>query len=199
MIDKRAHYVMTTVKANQPRLLAACRNALAGPVYDFVPEYVAAGRGHRRTNNARPASRRSPPRRESTFRTPHRCSASAATPPGLDGQRTGKEIAYRITSQTADRADPPRLAALLRGHWHIENRLYWVRDVTYDEDRSQIRTGTGPRVIASLRNLAISALRIAGHTNIAAALRWAARDHTRPLAILELTRLCRGPARSTTG
>ena len=60
--------------------------------------------------------------------------------------------------------------------------------MTYDEDRSQVRTGTGPRVMASLRNLAISALRIAGHTNIAAALRWAARDHTRPLTILGINR-----------
>ena len=48
--------------------------------------------------------------------------------------------------------------------------------------------------MASLRNLAISALRIAGHTNIDAALRWTARDPARPLSILGLTRLCRGPA-----
>jgi len=57
---------------------------------------------------------------------------------------------------------------------------------SYDEDRSQIRTGAGPRIMASLRNLAISALRTTGHTNIAAALRWTARDHTRPLALLGL-------------
>lgn len=46
----------------------------------------------------------------------------------------------------------------------VENRLHWVRDVTYDEDRSQVRTGNGPRVMASLRNLAISILRINGVT-----------------------------------
>ena len=61
------------------------------------------------------------------------------------------------------------------------------RDVTYDEDKSQARTGAGPRVMASLRNLAISALRLNGHTNIASALRWTARDPARSLQILGIT------------
>ena len=60
--------------------------------------------------------------------------------------------------------------------WAIENQLHWVRDVTYDEDRSQVRTGAGPHVMASLRNTAIGLLRLAGWTNIAAALRHHARN-----------------------
>jgi predicted transposase YbfD/YdcC len=67
-----------------------------------------------------------------------------------------------------------------RGHWGIEDRLHWVRDVTYDEDRSQVRTGNGPRVMASLRNLAIAVLRLTGHASIAAALRYHAREPGRP-------------------
>jgi hypothetical protein len=59
-----------------------------------------------------------------------------------------------------------------------------VRDVTYDEDRSQVRTGTGPRAMASLRNLAVSILRIAGVTNIAKATRHHAWDPLRPLNLL---------------
>jgi hypothetical protein len=47
-------------------------------------------------------------------------------------------------------AKPAQLAASIRRHWHIENKIHWVRDVTYDEDRSQIRTGTGPQVVAPL-------------------------------------------------
>jgi hypothetical protein len=78
-------------------------------------------------------------------------------------------------------------AAWIRRHWHIENQIHWVRDVTYDEDRSQIRTGTGPHVMAALRNAAIGALRITGVTNIAAANRHHARDSTRPLALLGIT------------
>ncbi|GAA4178098.1 hypothetical protein GCM10022251_82020 [Phytohabitans flavus] len=59
--------------------------------------------------------------------------------------------------------------------------------------RSQIRTGTGPEVMAALRNATVSALCVAGITNIAAANRHHARDGTRPLALLGITyRLCRG-------
>ncbi|MEV0431570.1 hypothetical protein [Micromonospora sp. NPDC050495] len=59
--------------------------------------------------------------------------------------------------------------------------------MTYDEDRSQIRTGAGPQVMAALRNAAIGALRTAGVTNIAAANRHHARDSNRPLALLGIT------------
>lgn len=61
----------------------------------------------------------------------------------------------------------------MRAHWTIENRLHWVRDVTFDEDRSQVRRGAGPQVMATLRNLAISLLRLAGAPFIAPALRQA--------------------------
>ena len=88
-----------------------------------------------------------------------------------------------ITSLTAQQASPDQLARDVRGHWGMENRLHWVRDVTYGEDGSRVRTGQGPRVMASLRNLAISALRLAGHTNIAKALRAMSRDTTRPLTL----------------
>jgi len=81
------------------------------------------------------------------------------------------------------RRSPP--ARTLTGwHWHIENQLHWVRDVTYDEDRSQIRTNHCPQVMASLRNLAISALRLAGHTNIAHANRHHANRPERPITLL---------------
>jgi predicted transposase YbfD/YdcC len=89
-----------------------------------------------------------------------------------------------LTSLTGEQATPDRIASLLRGHWEIENRLHWVRDVTYREDHSQLRTGTAPRAMATLRNLAISALRLAGTTNIATALRHTARNTTRPLTLL---------------
>ena len=62
-----------------------------------------------------------------------------------------------------------------------DDRLHGVRDVTYDEDRSQVRTRNGPRVMASLRNLAITILRLAGAINIAAALRHHARRPHRPI------------------
>jgi hypothetical protein len=81
------------------------------------------------------------------------------------------EVTYAITSLAPNRADARTLLTHLRGHWGIENRTHWVRDVTFDEDRSQVRAGAVPQVMAAGRNLAIALLRRAGHPNIAAALR----------------------------
>ena len=100
--------------------------------------------------------------------------------------RNGKktvEVVYLITSDRD--ADPATLAAWVRGHWEIENCLHWVRDVTYQEDKSLVRTGNAPRVMASLRSLAISLLRLDGHINIAAANRHHARDPQRTLKLLQ--------------
>lgn len=94
---------------------------------------------------------------------------------------------YAITSLIAFQADPVLLARWIRGHRSIENQLHRVRDVSFDEDRSQVRTGHGPQVMATLRNLAITALRLSGTTNIAAALRHHARDTSRPLATYKIT------------
>ncbi|WP_281939329.1 transposase [Micromonospora sp. AKA38] len=102
-------------------------------------------------------------------------------------KRFTTETVYAITDLRVHQAKPAQLAAWIRDHWSIENKVHWVRDVTYDEDRSQIRTGTGPEVMAVLRNTAIGALRLTGVTNIAAANRHHARDSTRPLALFGIT------------
>lgn len=99
---------------------------------------------------------------------------------------TTRERAYAVTSLPPGRAGPGRLLALWRGHWGIENRLHWVRDVTFDEDRCQVRTGAGPQVMAALRNTAIGALRRAGHANVAAALRRHAGHPREALTLLGL-------------
>jgi hypothetical protein len=94
----------------------------------------------------------------------------------LDGTEPREESVYGITSLAGtDEQAAIKLLALVRGHWRIENSVHWVRDVTFDEDRSQVRKGNGPRVMATLRNLAISVLRLAGASCIAKAVRWCAR------------------------
>jgi predicted transposase YbfD/YdcC len=93
---------------------------------------------------------------------------------------------YAITSLTPVQAGPAEVARYIRGHWAIE-ALHHIRDVTYTEDASQVRTGNAPRAMASLRNLAIGILRRAGQSNIAKALRHNARDHLRPLTLLGIT------------
>jgi predicted transposase YbfD/YdcC len=102
-------------------------------------------------------------------------------------QKTGAErveVVYGVTSLRPERVSPGQLLEFVRGHWHIENKSHWVRDVTFDEDRSQVRCGNIPHVMAALRNTAIGMLRWAGHTNLAAACRQLAAQPTRALALL---------------
>jgi len=94
------------------------------------------------------------------------------------------EVVFGVTSLAPDKATPAQLLALNRNHWGIENKLHYVRDVTFDEDRSRVRKNAGPHVMASLRNLAISLLRMAGADNIAEAVRACGRKENRALRLL---------------
>jgi predicted transposase YbfD/YdcC len=102
--------------------------------------------------------------------------------------RRGKEsrqVRYFVTSLDAQ-ADPESILEHVRGHWGIENRLHYVRDVTLGEDASQVRSRSAPEVMAALRNCTISLLRHAGWPNIAAALRhhaWLPNATTRTLGL----------------
>jgi hypothetical protein len=98
--------------------------------------------------------------------------------------QTTIETSYIITSLSPEHATPAQLLALVRGHWGIENRLHWVRDVTFDEDRCQIRTGAAPQVMAALRNMVIGLFRLRGLRNIAAALRTHAWHAQRAIALV---------------
>ena len=92
--------------------------------------------------------------------------------------KTSSETVYGITSLTAQQADAKRLLALSRGHWSIENRSHYVRDMLFDEDRHQLRKGKSPQMMACLRNFAISLLRLMNYKNITKATReFAARTH----------------------
>ena len=180
-----ADYVFT-VKENQHRLHAR----LAGLPWPHGAHHTTTSIGHGRLEHRTIEVLPAPPDLNfpaaaqvwqiTRYRTQPRTHRRA--------RRTKRTIdihtAYGVTSLTPQQAHPAQIAGCLRGHWHIENRLHWVRDVTYGEDHSRIRTGTTPRAMASLRNLAISALRLAGHTNIAAGLRHTARHPTRPLTLL---------------
>jgi hypothetical protein len=116
---------------------------------------------------------------------PPRRSGSPAGSSPLVGRRWRPTTVYAVTSLTASQAHPARLADWIRGHWGIE-ALYHLRDVTFAEDARQARTGTAPRAMASLRNLAIGILRTRGCRNLAVALRRNARDATRVLPLLGL-------------
>ena len=98
------------------------------------------------------------------------------------------EIVYGVTSLSREQASAAQVLELVRTHWHIENKSHWVRDVAYDEDRSQVRVGSIPQVMAALRNTAIGLMRAAGETNIAAACRRFAAQPWSALALIGIVR-----------
>jgi len=97
--------------------------------------------------------------------------------------RRRHEVAYGITILAPDRAGEARLLDLVRGHWTIE-ALHHIRDVTYDEDCCRIRTGSAPRAMATLRNLAIGLLRLYLPGAVARANRMLVMNPQRILALI---------------
>jgi predicted transposase YbfD/YdcC len=181
--QKQAHYLFT-VKANQPTLLDRCA-ALAWhhvPVLDRTRD-----RGHGRIE-----LRTLKVVTVHHFGFPHTAQVLQVTRKTRDLRdsnirRWRTVVVYAITSLAFAQASPARLADLIRGHWAIENGLHYVRDVTFAEDASRVRTGTAPQVMACLRNLVIGVLSRAGPVNLAVALRQHARDPARPLTTLGIT------------
>lgn len=170
-----ADYVFT-VKGNQPTL----RRMLAALPWAQVPSHRVTERSHGRTTS----------RTIKAVEAPDRLGFPGARQV-LQLRRTvtrlGKrsvEVVYLICSRSMTLAPPAKVAGWIRGHWAIEDRLHYVRDLTFDEDRCRVRTGTGAEVMAALRNLAISLLRLAGWDNIAQATRHTSRDVTRAAQLI---------------
>jgi predicted transposase YbfD/YdcC len=179
LVEKRGAHYLLTVKNNQPKL----KKQLAQLPWADVPvtdtqRDRAHGRIEKRTLKVVTIS--------AGILFPHAAQAIQVTRK-VRRRSTRKwrtETVYAVTDLTAEQGRPDQLATWLRGHWCIENRLHWVRDVTFGEDLSQVRTGNAPQVMATLRNLAISLLRLTGANNIAKALRHHARDTKHPLTLL---------------
>lgn len=94
------------------------------------------------------------------------------------------DTVYLITTLTPAQASPERLLALIRGHWQIENGLHYVRDVTFGEDRSRLRSGNAPQILAACRNFAITLIHRSGSCDIAASRRAFAYHPRRALNLL---------------
>jgi predicted transposase YbfD/YdcC len=164
----RSHYILF-LKANQPLALQAARVLLRGTDVEFAEHTdQAADRGHGRTELR---TLRVADCDDALFPGARQVFRLRRDTGGLDGVRTGKDIVYGIASLPAALAGPAHLNHYCRGHWTVENRLHYVRDVTYREDSSQLRTGSAPRAIATFRNLAVSTIRFTGRANIAHARR----------------------------
>ena len=86
-------------------------------------------------------------------------------------KKKSREVVYGITSLSRDQADAKKLLELNRGHWTIENGVFYVRDEAFGEDRCRVRKRAGPQILAGLRNAALNLLRLSGRRNISASLR----------------------------
>ena len=118
---------------------------------------------------------------------PHLTRAVRVRRDGYDAAGTviSKEIVHAVTSLGEDRADPADLAKIARGQWGIES-VHWVRDTAYREDSGTGYRGSGPQVMATCRNIAISLLYLAGVTAINRTLQAIGRDRSRMLSYLPL-------------
>lgn len=180
---KNAHCVFG-LRDNQPLLREAAEALLA----DAPVSFESHERSHGRTEHRYVRTAALPPELAMKLKFPHAAQVVAVERErgDLAERLTSMETSYYVTSLSADQAGPHQLAAYVRGHWGIENRSHWVGDRVFDEDRSTVRVGGAPQALATLRNLAISLLRLAGCTSVASGLRWAAWDHTRALALMGL-------------
>ncbi|MFC8845817.1 MULTISPECIES: ISAs1 family transposase [unclassified Micromonospora] len=166
---RRAH-LLVQVKANQPTLFKQLKHLPWAqiPVGDRTHD---RGHGRRETRTVKAVTVATP----GGIAFPHAQQAVRTTRTRIVAGRTSRETAYLTVSLPAGQALPRDLQAWIRRHWHIENRLHHVRDVTFREDLHQARTGNGPAVIATPRNTAIGWHRTTGATNIARATRQANR------------------------
>ena len=185
----KSHYLMI-VKSNQPKLLARIQ-ALPWaqiPLTHSEDSQPAHGRIETRTLKVLTTVRGIgfPHARQVIQITRDRVAVAT-------GERS-REVVYAICSVAFEHAHPRVIATWLREHWSIENAVHWVRDITFDEDRSTVRTGTAPQVMASLRNTALNLHRLAGSDNIAEACRVTAFSADRGLNLLKNPQISRSQA-----
>jgi len=182
LLDHDAAYLLV-VKANQPTLYAECAAYFSDPsarVGRYTQVDRRRGRTETRTLYAT-TQLNAHLGRYSAF--PHLGQVACLLHTVTDRRGTRREVRFLLTSLTPQLADPERLLTLARGHWSIESRP-WIRDVTFGEDRSPLRSGDAPQILAALRNLAHTLIRRSGTTAIAAARRSFSYHPARALALL---------------
>jgi predicted transposase YbfD/YdcC len=169
-VHARGGHLMVTVKANQPTLHALLKQ-LPWAKVPVGHQSRSRGHGRRETRTVKALTVATP----GGLGFPHAQQAVRITRTRTAGAKTSRETAYLIVTLPAGTAQPDQLGDWVRREWHIENRLHWIRDVTFTEDAHQARTGNGPAVTAVLRNTAIGYHRSNGEPNIARATRRANR------------------------
>ncbi len=171
-----------TVKGNQPTLSADLATYFADP----QAHYVGAQTVDRRRGRLEVCTIK-----VSTEMTaylapcwPYVAQVAQLTRSVTKASKTTTEVVYLITTLSPTKASPQRLLALNRGHWSIEKRSHYVRDVSFGEDRSRLRTGHAPQIMAALRNLVITLIHRSGSSRITATRRHFASSPHEALALL---------------
>ena len=177
LVEQQGAEDLFIAKDNQPHLVETISRV---PEQAFSPPDTTVDRGHGRVGCR--TVRAAPAGDGVDFPGVRQVMEILRHTTDLDGSNP-TTVEYGVTSLDAARADPARLGVLAPGHWSIE-ALHHVRDVTFAEDASRVRTGNGPQVRAALHNTGIGLLRLAGYTNIAAATRRMNRNTERALVLL---------------
>jgi predicted transposase YbfD/YdcC len=183
IVDRGGAYVLT-VKKNQPDLYAALALFFAQPTAplaeDRTVDYAHGRREERVLRTSTELNLYLGDRWPSVAQVGQLTRTVRITAK----ESTSQEVVYLLASVSAEAAPPARLLGLVRAYWGIENKRHYVRDVTFGEDRSRLRTGDAPQILACLRNLALTLLHRAGHTAIAAGRRHFAAQPAQALALL---------------
>ncbi len=180
LAGERGFDYVTTCKGNQPTLLKSVYDKTV-PLTKTPPDHLVKERGHGRISHWStwitdaegidfPYARQVGCIRRDIF--------------NLDEQRVSKEYAWIITSAAPEKTQAPDLHDHIREHWGIEDKSHYVRDTTWREDAHRAHTGSGPQVMATLRNLAAGLLRLNGHHAIKRTTESICRDRTRALPLL---------------
>jgi predicted transposase YbfD/YdcC len=169
-----AHYAFP-VKRNQPELWKACRKV---PWQGVRAAFRSTVRAHGRIDTrvvevVSFAGLDFPYARQVARITRYRTVQ-------VTGKRS-RETVYVITDLSCGQADPQRIGEIVQAEWGIENKIHYVRDVTFGEDVSRIRTGHGPQNMATLRSVAMNFLRRMGGSIADARRQLAVAPHTAPL------------------
>jgi predicted transposase YbfD/YdcC len=176
IVDRDAHYVLT-VKGDQPGLLRAVRTGFTDTIHGYHPEEERShGRIVRRETWTGPAQDIAFPGVAQIFRIRREVCDPA-------GQTLSAQTVHGLTGLSAERATATAVAARVRRHRGIEDKLHWVRDVVFDEDRQHAYLGASAHTTGIVHNLAISLLRLAGIAEIKRATERIAADRTRILPI----------------
>ena len=162
------------VKNNQPTLYDLIVNAFEDPKYETLSEASVVTKGHGRVDSRHMVVKEwiLELSKKHAFPFIKQICKITRSWTKLDGSDPKSETRFCITSADKKKMDAGDCLRTAVEHWAIENSSHWVRDETFDEDRSRIRKGNAPQIMATIRNLSIGVIRASGGKNVAEAVRY---------------------------